>query len=192
MEGRPLDENHESELIERARDGDVGAYEELVRMHQAIVYRTAYFVTGSADDAEDVAQAAFIKAFRALGAFRPDAPFKPWLLTIVANEARNTLRAAGRRKGLGLRLSEDRPRVDAAPSPEATILREDDRGRLLAALDELDERSRAVVTCRYLLELSEAETAAVLGCPQGTVKSRLARALDKLRATTALEADLDG
>jgi RNA polymerase sigma-70 factor (ECF subfamily) len=162
------------------RPRDLDAYEQLVREHQGIAFRTAYVITGSAADAEEVVQDAFVKAYRARGRFRPGAPFRPWLLTIVANEARNQRRAAGRRARFELHLAEERPSGGAAPSPEAALLVREERARLLAAIDTLGEEQRAAVACRYLLGLSEKETAAALGCRPGTVKSRLSRALARL------------
>jgi RNA polymerase sigma factor (sigma-70 family) len=155
-------------------------YEQLVREHEAIAFRTAYLITGSAADAEEVAQDAFVKAYRARGRFREGAPFRPWLLAIVANEARNRRRTLARRGRFELHLAEERPSADAAPSPEAALLARDERERLLAAIDTLGEEHRQVVACRYLLGLSERETAAALGCRPGTVKSRLSRALARL------------
>ena len=178
MEGRP---QVEVDLVERARKGDVAAFESLVRAHQEVAVRTAWFISGGADDAEDAAQEGFVKAFGALSRFKHGAPFRPWLLTIVANEARNRRRSAGRREALALRLSEDRRPDGAAPSPESAVLAEERRRTLLAALDRLEEADRQVIGLRYLLELSEAETAAVLEVPKGTVKSRLSRSLDRLR-----------
>ena len=180
MVGRPLDE---SELVERARAGDPGAFAALVRGHQEIAFRTAYLITGNAADAEDAAQEAFVKAHRALGRFRSGEPLRPWLLAIVANEARNRRRSAGRRAALALRAAgEERHAGEAAPSPEAALLAGERRATLLAALARLREADRDVIGCRYLLELSEHETAAALGIRRGTVKSRLARALGRLRA----------
>jgi RNA polymerase sigma-70 factor (ECF subfamily) len=175
---RPQDE---SELVERARRGDERAYEELVRRHQGIAFRTAYLVAGDAADAEDAAQDGFVKAFRALGRFRTGAPFRPWLLQIVANEARNRRRSAGRRAGLALRAAGEDPSGGAAPSPEGKVLAGEERERLLAAVNGLAEEHRLVIACRYFLELSEEETAAALGWRRGTVKSRTARALARLR-----------
>ncbi len=169
-------------LIERARRGDQAAYEVLVRAHQDIAFRTACLITGSAADAEEAAQEGFVKAWRALPRFRAGAPFRPWLLAIVANEARNRRRAAGRRAGLELRVAAERVSGDAAPSAEAALLAGGERDALLGALAALDERDRAVIACRYLLDLSEDDTAAALGCRRGTVKSRLSRALGRLRA----------
>jgi RNA polymerase sigma factor (sigma-70 family) len=179
VEGRPLDE---LELVERAKNGDTGAYEVLVRRYQGIAQRTAYVVTGDAGDAEDAAQSGFIKAYYALGRFRSDAPFRPWLLKIVANEARNRRRSAGRREGLRLRLEEDRPRDDAAPSPEAAVLAGEPRRVLVEALNSLREDERKVIALRYFLDLSEKEMATLMGVARGTVKSKLSRAMKKLRA----------
>jgi len=176
--GRPLEE---SEFVARAQRGDAAAYEELVRMHQAIAFRTAYLVTRSAEDAEEVAADALLKAYRALGRFRRGRPFRPWLLAIVANEARNRRRAVGRREALVLRAATERRPGDAAPSPEAAVLLSERRRGLLEALERLPDDQRLVVECRFFLGLDEAETAEVLGVRKGTAKSRLARALDRLR-----------
>jgi RNA polymerase sigma factor (sigma-70 family) len=176
---RPLDE---AELVERARRGDLGAWETIVRAHQGIAFRTAYLLSGNAADAEEAAQDAFVKAYRALGRFRRGAPLRPWLLRIVANEAKNRRRAAGRREALALReAAENRP-GGAVPSPEAALLSGEERKRLLAAVERLPDEQRDAIACRYFLELSEAETAAALGIRRGTVKSRLSRGLERLRA----------
>ena len=177
VEGRPLDD---AELIERARGGEVMPYEELVRRYQDIAVRTAYVISPDGD-AEDAAQEAFVKAYAALGRFRAGSPFRPWLLRIVANEARNRRRSAGRRATLALRAAEDRHPDDAAPSPESAVLASERRAVLLAALNSLRDEDREVISARYFLELSESETAEALGIPRGTVKSRLSRALERLR-----------
>jgi RNA polymerase sigma factor (sigma-70 family) len=182
VEGRPP---VEADLIERARNGDVSAFESLVRAHQEVAYRTAWAASGGADDAEDATQEGFVKAFHALDRFRPGAPFRPWLLTIVANEARNRRRSAQRRAALAMRLPEDRRPEDAAPSPEAAVLARERREALLAGLSRLGDADREIVTLRYLLQLSEAETAAALDVPLGTVKSRLSRSLVRLRGELA-------
>ena len=180
MVGRPLDDD---QLVERARRGDAAAYEAIVQAYQGIAFRTAYVITGSAADAEEATQDGFVKAFRALGRFRRGSPLRPWLLEIVANEARNRRRSAGRRAALALRAAADQASSgDAAPSPEASLLAGERRERLLAAVNGLREEERLVIACRYFLELSEEETAAALGVPRGTVKSRLSRALSRLRA----------
>jgi RNA polymerase sigma factor (sigma-70 family) len=159
-----------------------------VRAHQGIAFRTAYLITGSAADAEESAQDGFVKAYRALGRFRRGAPFRPWVLEIVANEARNRRRSAGRRTALALRAAGEAPSGGAAPSPEGVVLASEERERLLEAVNKLREDDRLVLGCRYFLDLSEEETAAALGVRRGTVKSRLSRALERLRAELGVEA----
>ena len=178
MEGRPPEE---TELVERAQRGDVDAYRQVMELHQGIAFRMAYLVARDAADAEEAVQDGFTKAWYALGRFRRGAPFRPWLLEIVCNEARNKRRSAGRREKLALRSAAESRPGEAAPSPEAAVLDAERRDALLAAVEELREEERLVVSCRYFLDLSEAETAAALGIPAGTVKSRLARALVRLR-----------
>jgi RNA polymerase sigma-70 factor (ECF subfamily) len=171
VEGRPLED---AELIERARIGEVMGY-------QDVAVRAAHVIAPDGD-AEDAAQEAFVKAYAALARFRTGSPFRPWLLRIVTNEARNRRRSAGRRTGLALRASADRPVGDAAPSPESAVLASESRAALVAALNRLRDDDREVIGARYFLDLSEAETADTLGIPRGTVKSRLSRALGRLRA----------
>ena len=163
----------EDDLIAQARRGDAAAYATLVRRHQDVAFRTAMLITGHPQDAEEAAQDGFLKAWCALHRFRAGEPLRPWLLTIVANEARNRRRAAGRREHLTLRAAAALP-----PAGEEAVL---DRDGLAAAIGRLREEDRVVIGCRYLLDLSEAETAAALGVARGTVKSRLSRALGRLR-----------
>ena len=187
MEGRPLDDD--ADLIRRTCAGDLRAYDQLVTRYQDVAVRVAHAMTGS-DDAHDVVQEAFVKAWRALPRFRQDAAFRPWLLRIVANEARNARRGAGRRVRLALRASEDRPSAGAAPSTEETVLIAERRRVVLAAVESLREADRDVISCRYFVGLSETETADVLHCRPGTVKSRLARARARLRVALDAVSDL--
>lgn len=181
MEGRPLED---TELVERAKRGEVSAYEELVRRYEDIAVRTAAVIAGAAES-QDAAQEAFVKAYRALDRFRPGAPFRPWLLRIVANEAINRRRAGRRMAALALRAAESRPKDDAAPSPEWAALRREQHEQLVDALNELRPEDRLVVAYRYWFELSEREMADALGCAVGTVKSRLSRAMERLRRVLA-------
>ena len=180
---RPLTEQ---ELVARARRGDGDAYAELVRRHQDVAFRTAMLIAQDAADAEEAAQDAFVKAWRALARFREGRPLRPWLLTIVANEARNRRRSAGRREGLALRAAAAVGGSGRA-TPEALVLEGEERGALLEALATLREDDRLVLGCRFLLELTEAETAAALGVAPGTVKSRTSRALERLRVALGEE-----
>ena len=154
-----------------------------MRMYQNIATRTAYVIVGDSADAQDAVQEAFIKAYYALGRFRPGAPFRPWLLRIVANEAINRRRAARRHVNLALRAIAiaDRPPGDAGPSPEGAALAEERQRELVAAMGRLRPEDRLVIAYRYWMDMSESEMSDALGCARGTVKSRLSRAMRKLR-----------
>src|SRR5689334_8475243 len=174
-------ESEEARLVARAKDGDQQAYAQLLSRHQALAFRAAYLVTGSAAEAEDATQEACVKAWLALGRFRPGAPFRPWLIQIAVNEARNRRRAAGRRAGLALRLSPSVMTPDPVPSAESEALAGEERAQLAAAVARLREADQLIIAARYFLALSEAETAIALGLRRGTVKSRLSRALGRLQ-----------
>jgi RNA polymerase sigma factor (sigma-70 family) len=138
---------------------------------------------GAGAEAEDVVQQAFFKAYRSLERFQEGAAFRPWLLRIVVNETRNTVRAAGRRRAVADREADllgGEPLIPESADPAVAAEERERSRRLLDALDGLTEEHRQVVIHRYLLELDETETALALGWPKGTVKSRLSRALRKL------------
>jgi RNA polymerase sigma factor (sigma-70 family) len=191
VEGRPLDDT-DSGLVERARRGDVRAYEELVRRYQDVAFRLAYTILGSAEEAEDAAQEGFVRAYHALDRFRRGAPLRPWLLTIVANAARSRRAAAARRPTLTLQAAASHPSDDSAQSPEAVALVAEQRRELLSAVNALRDDDQRLIAYRYFLDLSEAEMAAVLGCARGTVKSRLSRALGRLRQQLVPDAPVPG
>ncbi len=155
-----------------------------MREHQDIAFRTAYLVTGSAAEAEDAAQDGFVKAWQALGRFREGAPFRPWLLSIVVNEARNRRRRAGRQAALALRAFDPGPGDEV----ETAAARQSERERMMRLVAGMREEDRLAIACRYFLDLSEEETAEALGWPRGTVKSRLSRALGRLREQMEAEA----
>ena len=183
-----LQELPEGELVERARRGDIAAYEQIVERYQEPLFRAAYLVTRSRMEAQEAAQDALVKAHASLGRFRRGAPLKPWLFQIVVNEARNRARSAGRREALALRAAAQRPPEGADPSPEAAFLAGERRRQLLATIEQLREEDRLAIACRFFLDLSERETAQVLGWKHGTLKSRLSRALERLRTELGEEA----
>ena len=180
----------EEDLVRRSRAGDHLAFARLVDMHQMIARRVATTMIDPAD-ADDVVQDAFVKAYTRLDQFRDGHRFQAWLLAIVANEARNRHRAAGRRAAVTLRVASEEGRSDddgvVASDPERAHEAGAQRQRLADAVAALPERDREVVALRYFAELSEAEAAAALDVPVGTVKSRLSRALVRLRTTLAEE-----
>ena len=170
----------EETLVERAKRGDVEAYGEIVTRYQDLAQRTAYVILRDADAAQDAAQEAFVKAFRAFGRFREGAPVRPWLLRIVANEAINRAKASSRHPQVDLTLAEGQM-GDPAASPEAQALAAERREIVVGALNEMKEDDRIVIAYRYFFDLTEAEMADALGIARGTVKSRLSRAMARLR-----------
>jgi RNA polymerase sigma factor (sigma-70 family) len=152
----------------------------LVARYTLRAHRAA-FLLGAGEEADDVVQEAFVKAFRHLSRFRVDEAFGPWLLRIVTNETRNLTRSRRRRAALALRLCAAEPAGAVADSPVEDVLAAERRAGLVAAVNALPGRERQVLVCRYFLELSEAETAQMLGWPLGSVKSRTSRALNRLR-----------
>jgi RNA polymerase sigma factor (sigma-70 family) len=175
----PLNEQH---LIAAAKAGDQRAYGQLLECHQAVAFRAAYLISGSATEAEDATQEACVKAWLALRRFRPGAPFRPWLVRIAINEARNRRRGAGRRATLVMQLGAASRGAGTSPSAESEAIAGEDQVRLASAVGRLREDDQLVIAARYFLELSEGETAIALGLRLGTVKSRLSRALGRLRA----------
>jgi RNA polymerase sigma-70 factor (ECF subfamily) len=172
----------ERELIAAAKRGDQRAYGQLLERHQAVAFRAACLITDSSSEAEDATQEACVKAWLALPRFRSDAPFRPWLVRIAINEARNRRRGAGRRARLVLRLGPEAGERRSAPSAESEALAGAEQARLAAAVARLRQSDQLVISARYFLGLSESETATALGLRRGTVKSRLSRALGRLQS----------
>ena len=161
----------------RARDGDLDAFDELVRRHQQSALRVAAAVAGTAR-AEDATQEGFVRAHRKLHQFDIERPFRPWLLRVVANAARNELRSAGRHRRIELKLQ---AHPDHTRSSDPTE-RLGDRELVATGLAKLRTDDRTILALRWFAELSEAEIAETLGVARGTVKSRLSRATARLRA----------
>ncbi|MDH4278403.1 MAG: sigma-70 family RNA polymerase sigma factor [Acidimicrobiia bacterium] len=177
----PTETDHE--LIVAAIEGDVASFGRLVGRYQRDALRIAVVALGSSTDADDVAQDAFVKVHRALPGFDLTAPFRPWLYRIVVNTARSRQRTGRRIDNLRLRVSA----FDAASStatadgPADIAVHLDQRRRLVDAINRLSADDRLILTYRWYEQLSEAEIADALDCPAGTVKSRLSRAMQRLR-----------
>jgi RNA polymerase sigma-70 factor (ECF subfamily) len=176
------DASADSELVARARRGQLDAFEVLVRRYEATAVRVASAVCGSSA-AEDAVQEGFIRAFRSLDRFDDRRPFRPWLLRIVVNVAKNRVRTEHRHAQLALRTPSDGdPAGDAGVD---AILAAERRAALAAAVARLPERDRVVLACRFFEGMSEREIATTLGVRPGTVKSRLSRAMARLREELA-------
>jgi len=169
----------ERDLLEKARGGNVFAFEEVVRRHQRRVFAVAYRILRRHDAADDVAQEAFVRAWRHLKDFDVQRPFSPWVCRIAANLAVNEVRSPrSRETGLPEGHAET---PAAAPDPLEGVLDAEARQALDAALRQVPEEQRAVFVLRVFEEQSYREIAEGLGLSIGTVMSRLSRAREKLR-----------
>ena len=180
-------------LVEKCKAGDEQAFAELVRRYSARAYQVAYGVLGNCEEAEEVAQDAFVRIHKALPGFRGECEFGTWLYRIALNLARNKYRW-NKVRGSKVNFSMDAPLEgengdddrkidlpDDAPDPEKDAELGELRGRLSAELEKLPEAYREILVMRVVQEMSYEEIADALGCQMGTVKSRLARARDELR-----------
>jgi RNA polymerase sigma-70 factor (ECF subfamily) len=180
-------ESDDGALVERVRGGDVAAFEPLVEKYRQRVYRLAYNVLRDKEDAWDVAQEAFIKAYKALPTFRGQSAFYTWLFRIVMNVAHDKTRqrgAAGRAFGTERVTEEEWERTmpDPGEEPDTAAARAEQRRRIETALQTLPEHHRAIIMLSDLEGLSYREIADVLNIPMGTVMSRLHNARKRLRS----------
>ncbi len=170
-------------MIARVVAGDRDQFRILVARYGMLAKRTAV-LCGAGADADDVVQEAFVAAFRALPRFRTGESFRPWLIRIVVNRSHNAVRGRQRAQALADRAT---PWHNGAfdDDPAVGALSAERRGVLVRALGRLRPPDREILVMRYLLDLSEADTATALKLPKGTVKSRTARALGRLRGALA-------
>ncbi len=174
-----MGEVSDGDLVRRARDGDETALTALVERHQAAVYRVALSLVSDSDLAQDVAQDAFLKAFRGLGGFRGDAAFRTWLLTIAANTARGALRRSGRRRETALDAAP--PVASREPDPEETTARNEEAARARAMMERLPEKQRLSVQLRIDEGLSFREIGEVIGSSEGAARVNYFHGIRKLR-----------
>ncbi len=180
----------DAELVARARSGDVGAFEDLIRRNQARIYRTLAGLTGSAEDAEDCCQSAFVKAFRKIGDFAGASRFSTWLTRIAINEGLERLRSRHPAESFDAAAAGDeefRPSPGEAwiEDPERLYAREETRRLVRQELARLPVAYRTAVMLRVIEQLSTAEAAAVLDLPVPTLKTRLLRGRLMLREALA-------
>jgi RNA polymerase sigma-70 factor (ECF subfamily) len=168
----------EATLVRHAANGDAAAWEPVVLAHQEAVFRLSYLLLGDADDADDVAQETFLRAWKYLKRFDAARPLRPWLLSIASNLASNRRRSAGRYLAALTRAFREEP---APVHVEEKSLQDLEANELWRAVQHLSAADQQIVYLRYFLNLSVTETSQALQVPEGTVKSRLSRALEKLR-----------
>ena len=177
----------EKEWLKKAANGDTAAFEQLVLKYQTQVYNLCFRILGNAEDAADITQEAFLKAWRNLGSFHGEASFSTWLYRLASNACMDQLRSMRRRPVGSLTVTDDEGEEqtmdvpDSAPSPEESLISKEERSLLQEAMSALDPQERQILTLRVVNDLSYTEISEVLDLKEGTVKSRLARARDHLR-----------
>ena len=175
----------DQQLVQRAQRGDLRAFDLLVLKYQGRIGALVSRYIADAGEVEDVTQEAFIKAYRALSKFRGDSAFYTWLYRIAANAAKNHLVAKGRRPGADATIEDaeafdDGGLVSETSSPEAMAMGDELAAVVEQALQSLPDELRAALTLRELEGLSYDDIAEVLGCPVGTVRSRIFRAREAI------------
>lgn len=175
------------QLVDRVKNGDCQAFEALVLKYQQRVYNLCLHMTGNEQDAFDLSQESFLKAWKGLAGFAFESSFSTWLYRLTSNACLDFLRAQKRRHASSFSVQDDNGAVsqiqvaDSAPSPEQIVLAAEERQILRDALLSLDVHSREIITLRVIDNLSYIQIARILGVQEGTVKSRLSRAREKLR-----------
>ena len=177
----------EQELVRAARGGDADAFEALVRRYEKPVYALTLRMCGNPADAQEAAQEAFLSAWQSLPFFRGEASFSTWLYRLASNLCIDFLRNTRRKPAVPLTFEDPEGEeqrievVDPAPQPEEALLASEQQAQLDAAMQELEPEHRRILTLRVVNDLSYTDIAEILGIKEGTVKSRLARAREKLR-----------
>ncbi len=167
----------EAEAIRLCQEGSPDAFRHLVEQHQNTLFGTAVLMTGDRSVAEEHVQEAFLSAWRGIRRFQRDRPFKPWVVRILVNR----IVSSRRRNRVPTAPLEDAERVSGPADVLESAMSAERRDEVQAALGRLSPRHHQVVVLRYFAELSVSEVAEALGVREGTVKSRLSRALGRLR-----------
>ena len=178
----------EREIIQKVLDGDNDAFGLLVEKYQTKVYNLALRMSGNEDDAFDLSQEAFLRAWRSLGSFHFESSFSTWLFRLTSNICLDFLRAKKRKAAVSLTVTDDEDGeevqldvVDPDKTPEEAVIAAEDRQLLIRALNELPAVQRQILTMRAIDDLSYTQIAEILQIEEGTVKSRLSRARTALR-----------
>lgn len=177
----------EKKIIKRASAGDADAFEQLVLTYQTPIFNLCLRMTGNPEDAADLSQESFLKAWRSLGSFQFESSFSTWLYRLASNTCLDYLRSIKRHPKVSLTVEDSDGETqmmdfpDTAPTPEDAAISKEENELLSRAMQELDEQQRQILTLRVVNDLSYAEIAEILSIKEGTVKSRLARTRDALR-----------
>ena len=177
----------DAKWVKQAQKGDSTAFEQLVLAHQNQIYRLCFRMVGNAEDAADMVQEAFLKAWRNLDRFQGDAAFSTWLYRLASNCCLDFLRSQKRRPTVSMTSEDEEGEeqtvevADNSATPEETLLQKEEQREIAQAMASLDEEQRQILTLRVVNDLSYTEIAELLTIKEGTVKSRIARARENLR-----------
>lgn len=170
---------HEGELVNRARKGDAKAFEDLVRMHQRALYRYLCWLSGDTEDAMELTQSSFVKAYLSMGRFRGESSFKTYLFRIASNTWKNCVRDRGRRQNVNI---EDVP-VLSGNNPHDEVAREQEQERFWKLVEELPARQKEALVLRLKEGYPFEKVAEVMGCSTGAAKASYHHAVGKLKSS---------
>ena len=183
-----MTDRREKELIAKAKQGDMQAFEELILKHEKIVYNVALRMMNHSEDAKDISQEVFLKAYRNIKNFDERSMFSTWLYRITTNTCIDEMRKRKGKQNYSLEEelenedgSMQRQIADEGDTPEESLMRGEEKGEILQALDTLSEEHRAAIILRDVKGLSYEEISEIIELPMGTVKSRISRARNQLK-----------
>ncbi len=168
----------ERELVDRARKGDNKAFEDLVRMHQEPLYRYLCRLSGNGEDAMELTQSSFVKAYLSIGRFRGESSFKTYLFRIASNTWRNAIRDRGRRQNIDI----DQLPIASGDNPRDEVIRNQEQERFWSLVEELPPRQKEALTLRVREGYPFEEVAKVMGCTTGSAKASYHHAVEKLKS----------
>ncbi len=179
MEGSGSRAEEPAGLLRRAKDGDLAAFEQLLILHERLVFLTALRILGRPEDAQDATQEVFLRLHKHLGGFDEIRDFRPWLYRVTVNVCRDVHRKRQRTDALSL---DDLPEITAAsPDPQAAAALEEQRRMVALALEHLPQKERAAIVLRDIEGLSTKEVARIIGSREGTVRVQIASARLKIK-----------
>ncbi len=168
----------ERELVDRARKGDNKAFEDLVRIHQEPLYRYLCRLSGNGEDAMELTQSSFVKAYLSIGRFRGESSFKTYLFRIASNTWRNAIRDRGRRQNIDI----DELPIASGDDPRDEVIRNQEQERFWSLVEELPPRQKEALTLRVREGYPFEEVAKVMGCTTGSAKASYHHAVEKLKS----------